>query len=594
MNGDTPNTSYEIGSSLGGKISRLVANASVHSRQKMAPHTANLAQKVLADFTNHVSDEVRSVLGPLWKQILADPGTPAEIKPLVRALAEERGQAWAWIGGTAAGAAMAGGLINLLTNAMNPAILTMIAASPHGVLAPDQAAAIEVRRMARKFEPRFDANAQGIDNDRYDALLRLNRALPTVDQTWDLLNRGNMSSEQGRAILRSYGYSDEHIDAMMLLRVPMLSPETLAQMWNRSIVDTETGAAEAKRHGMSAKDFLRLTELFGEPLSPQDLLTALRRGIINEEQARRGWVQGPVRNEWFPVAVDLQYSPMSTVDAADSVNQGHLSLAEGRKVAEWNGLVPEHFDTLIENAGLPPGVELATEAWNRGLLSDDEYTQTFLESRLKNRYVELYKKLRYRVVPQETVRRLYRIGQLTRDEAAERLKWNGFDEVSREALLAGEDGEQVEATRELNKTEILALYTDGAVTEVQATEWLADLGYGAEVAGWEIALANMRKARRYVDAVLARVRAGYVGYRLDMPRAASLMDSLRITPDQREQYITLWDLEREAVTRGLTPAQITAALKKSQIDQDGALRRMREQGYSDEDARILLNLPLGA
>src|SRR5687767_2465640 len=87
-----------VGGTLGGKSARLVADAVAYTKTRLGPHQNALAQKVLADFTNHVSDEVRGVMGPLWVQWANDPDTPAELKPLFHALGTQRGQAWAWIG----------------------------------------------------------------------------------------------------------------------------------------------------------------------------------------------------------------------------------------------------------------------------------------------------------------------------------------------------------------------------------------------------------------------------------------------------------------------------------------------------------------
>lgn len=317
---------------------------------------------------------------------------------------------------------------------------------------------------------------------------------------------------------------------------------------------------------------------------------AQRRGIIDQARARRGWVQGPVRNEWFDVAQEMQYQPMTTVDAADAVNQGHMTLEQGRTVASWNGLMPEHFETLIQNAGLPPGVELATEAWNRGLITEDEFTTAFLESRLKNRYVPLYKDLRWRVIPQETVRRLFRLGVYTREQTLERLKWAGFSPEDREALVAAEELGDADANRDLTKTEIVALYTDQAIGRDDAQGMLIDLGYSETEVGWLLAIADLRRAKRYTDAVIARVRAGYVAYRLDPTDAASIMDQLHVPAAQREELINLWDLERLATTRGLTAAQIKAAVKKSLITQADGVERLMQQGYDQADAELLLKI----
>ena len=71
----------DVGSSLGGtvasRLARVVADATVYGKQRMGDHQSKIAQTVLRDFTNHVSDELRGVMGPLWKTVADDPTTPA-------------------------------------------------------------------------------------------------------------------------------------------------------------------------------------------------------------------------------------------------------------------------------------------------------------------------------------------------------------------------------------------------------------------------------------------------------------------------------------------------------------------------------------
>lgn len=590
MNGQGENYVAGLGGSIGSRVARLVADASVHTRARMGPHQAAVAQKVMQEFTNHVSDEIRSVMAPLWLAVADDPEVPEYLRRLAHNLGTQRGQAWAWIAGTSTAMSMAGGLGLLLQNELQPVIGRLVRTNPHIPFQAADAALMVARGLWNREAAEGDAGQWGMDTSRFARLIEANRTVISPGEAMELFGKGHISRPTTLQLMARSGMDTSHGQLLLPLARTWISIRDGGSMVQRSIITEDELRQIAVRNGYDPGDAVKYSELAGEPLPLQDLMAAQRRGIIDATRARRGWVQGPVRNEWFDVAQKLQYAPMTTVDAADSVNQGHMDRAEGAKIAAWNGLMPEHFQTLIENAGLPPGVELATEAWNRGLLTEAQFTQAFLESRLKNRYVPLYKDLRWRVIPQETVRRLYREGVYTRKQASDRLGWAGFSPEDREALLLAEDGGTSESTKELSKSEVLTLYTDRAIDEAQAREFLLALGYGSGEVEWLITLADIRKARKFADAVIARVRAGYVGHRIGVTEAAGIMDRLHIPSDQREELIDLWDLERLAVTRGLTPAQIKSALRKQLIDRNAAMGKLQEQGYSDEDADLFLRL----
>lgn len=578
------------GGKVGGRIARLVADASVHARQQMADHTTRVGNKIFTDVTNHVSDEVRSVMGPIFAEVANHPDTPEDIKPLMRQLAEGRGQAWAWIGGTATSAAMGGGLMNLLANEMNPAILPIIAANPHNILDPGTAAAGYARGLMSEEFSRDDAAKGGMNGDRWQVLVDAARAHPSPAELQDLLNRQNVDIHVALELMQRNGFTEREANLILGLRHYLLSPPDLAAMWNRSIISTEEGRRLAALSGMSAQDFDRMIELGGEPPGPQSLAEGYRRGFITREQYNRGIVQGPIRNEWFDLLEKLSYSRMSTPDAADAVNQGHLTLAQGEEIARANGLEPQDFAILIESAGLPPGIQLAQEAWLRGFITEAQFDQMFLESRIKNRYLDLLKRSRFNLIPQETVRLLYRNGVYPRDKALTVLQQHGYTAEDAAAMISLEETRQADSTKELTISQVRQLYADRAISRDDAMAMLKAIGYSEDNATFVLELGDLARIQRYITAAVTRVHASYVAGRIDEDAASSALDRLQIPVDQRDDLLSLWDLERSTVSKGLSAAQLVSAVKKGVMSQDDAIRRLTGQGYGPEDALVLLQL----
>jgi hypothetical protein len=414
----------------------------------------------------------------------------------------------------------------------------------------------------------------------------------TSEEILALLNRGLIDEVTATKLLTRSGYSRDIQAYLSMLRHVPLTPEQVAAMWTRSIVDTDTGAAIAAQSGTSREDFLRLTELAGQPPAPEVLYLAFRRGIIDRDRLKRGIVQGPIRNEWFDVLEAVQYHSMTPEQAASAVTQGHLDVARGQQIAQEYGLSPDDFVTLIETSGLPPGIDFASEAFNRGLITDGEFATMFLESRIKNRYLPLLQKMRTRLLPQETARSMLSKGVISQQRCATILLGHGFSPEDVEALINASLVDKSEAHRDLSLAQTLGLYEEQEISHDVAASMLLSLGYDTDEADLILLLTDTKRLRSYRNAVISRVRSGVVAGLTTTEDATMTLDALGVPPQRRDALLSLWDIERTTVTRNLTPAQIVAAAKKlpDLMPFGAALDRLVGQGYADTDARILLGV----
>jgi hypothetical protein len=577
-----------IGGKVGSRIAGVVADATVATRQRLAPFTAGVAQIVLRDFTNHVSDEVRSMLGPIWTKVANDPDTPEELRPLFRAVGGQRGQAFGWVGGAALGGAMGGGLLDLINNALRPVVGPLLASSPNLPMSVGDAAAAAQRGISPGYNYEREAATQGMSGLRFGILRELSRTLMSIEDILALVNRGEMTTEAATQTLRRMGFSGADTSAILLLRHAELSGPDVAAMWNRGIFDEGTAIKLGARVGLNATQVRQMLELGGEPPGTQELLLAWRRGVIDEKRVDRALRQSPIRFEWLDVIKDLRWLPFSVEEAANAVNQGHMSIEDARKVARENGLKPEQLDVLIANAGLPPGPQEALDWVNRGLITPAQFRGIFLESRVKNKYIDLYLASRYETMPPETIRLMYSRGAMTREEAARRFAMRGYDPETTTIVLDGASAEKTEKTRDLTTAQVLELYGDRLISLADALAMLQGLGFDAQEAQWQADIADMRRVRRYVNAVVTRIRSAYVTRRIDDIEAGAALDSLGLPAEFKDEQLALWDVERTTVTRELTTAQIIAAVKKGVIEARRGLDRIMGQGYSEDDAITLM------
>lgn len=582
-----------LGGKLGPRVSKLLADAIIYTRQQLGPHQNSLAQLVLQDFTNHVSDEVRGVMRPIWTRFAADPETPKDLVPLFTALATERGQAWAWIAGNATGAATASTLGDMFGNMLAPIVQSVIQEFPNALLSPEVIASSIARGVSKDITDISlvsEAAKGGMNDSRLRYLIELARQYPPVDALQILFNRGEITRSQFNDALERNGFPEGWRKHLVSLSATDHTLPDISAMWNRSIVDDKEAIRLGARVGYNETQVRQALELGGEPLSPEMLGEAFRRNFIDRERYNRGIIQGPIRTEWFDVIEKLQIHRMSPVDAADAVNQGHMPLDEGKRIASDNGLDPRDFETLILTAGAPPGIDFATEALNRGFITEEQFTAMFLESRIKNKYKDLLLQMKTRLIPQETVRLLYREGVYSREATLATLLKHGFTPDDAAALIAVEEARQDGTTKELTRAQIVQMYDEQILDEPTTRQLLTDLGYSEANVGLMVALADVKRTQRFINAAISRVRSAFLTGKIDENEASFQLDALAVPVLQRDELLTIWSIDRTTVTKTLTPAQIRQAFKKEFITQEDAMVRLVSQGYDEIDADLFLRL----
>lgn len=578
------------GGRIGARIAHLVAQAVVHTRRELASTQSSIAQEVFTTATNHVSDEVRAAMGHVFQRIASDPQTPADLQPLFHHLANTRGQAFGWIGGAATGAAMSSGLGDLLTNSLAPVISTLIAENPNAYLSPEQSAAIASRGISAGWDNEHEAARRGVSADRFRLLQRLSQRDLSEQPVIEMFNRGVLSADEAVAELVKGGMAHESARKLLTVAKVPLSPQEAAQGWARNLVTDDFVHLVSRSAGLTNEDGDVLMGLAGEPPPTEALIEAWRRGIITEADFDRGIVQGPIRNEWIPTIKALFEAVLTPQDAASAVTQGHLTYEQALAKARLSGVTEEDFRVIIDNSGLPPGIQFAIDAMNRGIVTREQFTAMFLESRIKNKYIDLMLAMSQQLIPAETVRVAYRLGAYPKEKALQTLGAHGYSVPDAEALLALEDIRAREGTKELTRSQILSLFGDDIITEDEASSMLADMGFDDIEVQWMVALEEGNKVRRFVNSLVTKVRNAYVQGTMDDDEAVHTLTQAGIGPTQRDNLLALWDLERQSLTAQLTPAQIVSAVKKGLIDRAEGKDRLVARGYTEQDAEILISL----
>jgi hypothetical protein len=376
-----------------------------------------------------------------------------------------------------------------------------------------------------------------------------------------------------------------------------LSPGELAEAVLRNVMEPGQAAAEARFAGLNAERFAVLSRLAGNAPPPEAMAVALRRKLVNQGRYLEGIRQGRLRDEWAELIKELAVQEPGPAAPLQALLQGQLPEGRARELYERFGGAPEHFDWLFDTEGQAPTPTQALELANRGIIpwsgsgpDATTYEQAFLEGPWRNKWLGPFRALGEYLPPPRTVTAMYREGSLSRERAAELLSKQGLAPDMVAAYLSSGSEQKTADTKTLAQSTVLALYRDRLIGRPDASAMLQALRYGPEEADFILQVADVEVAQRFLNSAVGRVRTLYVGHRIDRTRASSTLAQLQIPAEQIGDLVGIWDYERAANVRALTPAQVAAAFREGILDQSAAMTELTELGYLPHDAWLYLSI----
>lgn len=577
-----------LGGRLGPKLADLMARGATQHLQQSADVRAKVHKAGLDAFWHGVGREYRAAFGAHLKSLADHPDTPDTVKPLLSFVARQPGEGAALLGTLWYGTGLGQTFGAILSNLLAPVIHSDLASNPNALLPPDLLAQLAARQIYTYEQASSEARGAAVADWRFQKMVAGAHAYPDLITVLELWRRRIIDRDRAVQYMRLNGYSDPAIsDLLTLIAVP-LAPADLADMTLRGIIDQTEGRARALESGVPEADFDLLAEAVGEPPGPEQLSEMLRRGFIDRARFDRGIRQGRTRNEWTDYIYRASFQPMSTADAVSGVVQGHLTDAQGQQIAHLNGLEPEYWAPLVETAGEPIARGEALELFNRGEMSEAEVTQAVRESRVKNKYIPDIIKLRRRLPPERSIVSMLAHGAITHQRAAQLLAELGFSAEDAAALIKAGAAQRTTGTKHLAVGTIAELAAEHAISETDALDTLHALGWSDHDARLELTVAKLRREHAWRQSAATRVGTDYVNRLIDKNTLITYLDHIGLPVEQRDAYLTLWDIERSARVKRLTEAQVVSAVKHGVLQDADGHARLVALGYSDQDAHVLL------
>lgn len=321
-----------------------------------------------------------------------------------------------------------------------------------------------------------------------------------------------------------------------------------------------------------------------------ETLELLRRKVIGPGAAETALQQAGVQDAWIEALLALKVTPPSAELAVTAEVQNHLDPGRVKEIMEANGFDPANHDWWYETAGVPPGIEELIKLLRRKLISREFLVQAIRESRIKDKYIDAILETKRYVPPPRTVMAVFKQGGFDHARTLELLEENGLTPEDAAAYVAGAGAHHQTAVHTEAASLIMGAYEYRLYDRNQAKTALLSTRHGEGEAELMLEVADRKRAFRLQAEAIARVRAAYVGWRIDETAASGRLDALAIPSEARDDFMHTWTVEHELNRRHLTPTQIEGLFRRQKLDEAQALARLRAQGFTDEDAALLLDL----
>jgi len=372
--------------------------------------------------------------------------------------------------------------------------------------------------------------------------------------------------------------------------IAQLSPPEVALGMLKNTLQAEgvDPVAEAALSGVDSHRLNVLAANTGDPPGIAELLQAYRRGYIDVTRLEHGVRQSRLRDEWFDVIQKLRYAPPPAGEVVAGRLKAHLSETDYQAKLAEAGTDPANADWLLATAGRPYGTEQALHLLNRGVIDEARVRQVIAQSDVNPEYADDILQLRHYFPPPRSIVPMLRAGAITETQARELLGFYGVGEPWATAFITEATHTKATAAKELSQAQTVRMYGARFIDRPTATARLQRLGYDDTTVGMLLDFADEAQHERYVNAVVTRIHARYVAYKLTAVEAATALTADGVPVAAQADLLKVWEIEREANLHVLTPATITAAYRRQQIGPAETKARLLAVGVQHSDLAIVV------
>jgi hypothetical protein len=246
------------------------------------------------------------------------------------------------------------------------------------------------------------------------------------------------------------------------------------------------------------------------------------------------------------------------------------------------------FQTLLDTAGDPIGVEQAMALLNHGYIAESDAEEVIRHSRINPIFENMALLTRFKFLAPYQVVQAVKAGTATIEQGTEWLLAEGYPVDQVTAVLQANAAPATAAAKEVTESQIAEMYEQGYISLQEAEARLQALGYKQTDTDFILAVYDESRRLTMVKAAVGQIRKVYLAGRIDNATATTDLQALGVDQEAIGTYLAIWTVEQQTELKELTAAQIGDSVKAGYMTTDDATGRWESMGYNATDAGLLL------
>jgi predicted nucleic acid-binding Zn-ribbon protein len=386
--------------------------------------------------------------------------------------------------------------------------------------------------------------------------------------------------------------SEQYVDKSLFSARP--DPQAAWAMANRTedVDFFREGMQELGWHPIYIDAWLEATR---PRMAAVDLFRAAHRGEISFDDARRelqlqGWTADDVNTiqaltAQLPGAGDLIGMSVRGAFNPDEITEFELGAEFPAEFAEWmqrQGFSDEWSRRFWYSHWVLPPLSAGYEMFHRGIISSEQLDLLLKTQDISPFWRDKLRELSYAPLTRVDVRRMYGMGVLTRDDVVRSYLDLGYSPQNAERMTEFTIRYETAEDRDATKSDILAGFREGMLTQAEAEQWLINVGYGTDVAAFLVAREAAKLARDLIGQEIEIVHDLYTHREINEAEARTQLSALGLASNEINLKVADWSIARRAQVKRPTQDQASRFLRDDIITVSEFRSTLVDLGYQDQ------------
>jgi hypothetical protein len=368
-----------------------------------------------------------------------------------------------------------------------------------------------------------------------------------------------ISRRDAKERLRKLGYEEDEIEVLLNSAFEIPAVGELLDFWFKGYLTDEELVEKLKQRGYSDEDIARFMESAWEIPSISDLIHMMVRDAFNERVVQK-------------YGYDEEYP---------------------EKIEEWfikRGMKPWWAKYYWRAHWELPSPTMAYEMFRRGLITEEELDDLLKIADYPRYWREKMIELAYELPTRVDIRRMYDLSIIDEKQVWDFYLMLGYKPEVAVALTEYTVVDTISEERNKLRNQLLEDFELGLISEAELRQALKDLRFNERAIDVIVEAKKLEIERDRVKAKIEVIHEKFLQGVIDANQATSELAKLGISLERVETLVEKWIAEKMRKHKRLTLRQIQELYRKRIIDDERVLEELKESGYSEEDAEVLLKL----